>query len=58
MTKLDETYSLVAGTILTPRDEVVVENRDEIEYLYFKLMFRKAKTARKTRHLKAADEIC
>ena len=51
MTKLDEAYALAAGTILTPREEPIVANRDEIEYLYFKLMFRKAKTARKTRHL-------
>jgi len=57
MTKLDDYYSLIAGTILTPRDGPLPD-RDEIEYLYFKLMYVKAKTARKTRQLKAADEIC
>ena len=57
MTKLDDQYSLIAGTILTPRDGPLPD-REEIEYLYFKLMYIKAKTARKTRQLKVADDTC
>ena len=33
-------------------------DRDAIEYLYFKLMYKKAKTLRKTRETKSADETC
>ena len=60
MTQLDERYNVVAGTVLTPRGEsqTNAEDRDSIEYLYFKFMYMKAKTLRKTRKLQNADEVC
>ena len=46
---------------MTPRNEesrIDESERDAIEYVYFKLMFKKAKTYRKTRMLSTADETC
>ena len=61
MTQLDEHYHIVAGTVMTPRGESqdnTAADRDSIEYLYFKFMYVKAKTLRKTRKLQNADEVC
>ena len=61
MTQLDEKYALITGTLVTPRGEVSridQAERDSVEYIYFKLMYKKAKAYRKTRMLKSADETC
>lgn len=58
--KLDEKYGLIQGVIVTPRGEQPVspEERDSIEFYYFKLLYTKAKIQRKMRLLKSADETC
>ena len=61
MTQLDDKYALITGTLVTPRGEasrVDQAERDSVEYIYFKLMYKKAKAYRKTRMLKSADETC
>ena len=54
MTQLDDRYSIVAGNEITPKAEdaqSTAADRDSIVYFYYKFMYTKAKTLRKTRKL-------
>ena len=59
ITQLDDRYKIIAGTVNGADAQNSNDNdRDAIEYLYFKLLYKKAKTLRKTRMLQSSDELC
>ena len=51
MPEIQEKYAVVEGTVLTPRGEDMPQRDDSVEYMYFKLMYTKAKLMRKMRKL-------
>ena len=58
MRDLDDKYDILKGTMNTPRENDSAGDKDDIEYLYFHLMYKKAKVLRKTRQMQRADETC